>query len=243
MKRIVFGFKIEDLVPIGNIVRVSYARDRAKFIEFSTHYDGNHLDEYDRVSTLVNDCINPKVLTSRMKESTEKLHAELKIVNAYVASVQRYTEMTGEKITLSAANFGFSVLRKKCRNLNTPGVIKNLTGLKQMLEPWMPALTEVGYTSEKLAEIDSHIAILRTCNTAQKKYLNQRIKQVQDNVDLLNGFWATINDILKTGKILFANDAVTKKEYTQSAILKQIRHNRNKNDDDSDDDGGTGKSS
>jgi hypothetical protein len=223
MKKFAFGFKIEDLSPFGDIVRVSYVRDRPKFILFSPLYDGDHLTNYDSVAKMVYDCINPKVLTKKMKTATENLHKEMDTTNSYLDTVQRYLEKSSGKIDTNVADFEISLIKTSCRTYHAEGAIKGLNGLKQMLTPYLTILAASGYTAAKFAELEAHTTAIKTLNTDQSTFLNQRMKQVQDNAGLLNGFWETINDILKTGKIIFEEDPAILKEYTQSYILDKVR--------------------
>lgn len=92
--------------------------------------------------------------------------------------------------------------------------------MQQVLQPGLNALQSGGYKPEQLAAL---IGDIEKANQEQDRILNQRRRLVEDNTEKLNLFWAVLNDIMKTGKLIHRDNPARKDEYTQTNILKRVR--------------------
>lgn len=235
MRKIPFNFKIEELTPFSLFVLTSYRGDHAAFLKFSPKYSEAHLTNYSARMDVVDQILNPKGLTAQMKKATQTLYDRLDAAIVFVDALQRYVEMGESKIPVPVKDFGFSGVRKKGQSRDAEGVLGGLRNIKQLAEPHLTELAAQGYTTEKQTALTQLITDISTANGLQNDFLNQRIKLVQDNIDLFTEFWGMVNDVLKSGKTIYKENPAKVKEYTQAVILRRIRR-----DAEDKDKGGTG---
>jgi hypothetical protein len=224
MRRILFSFKSENLLPLANFVRTSYERDREMFISFSPSYNGNHLADFNAQQQLVADRVFPKSLTMQLSSATERLYTLLEKLVFHLDKLERYLDKASATTGLPAKKLNLSAIRLKCRNSNVEGALKDASEMQQLIAPHLQALESVGYTPALQSELTEILLSINTENTLQDSLQKQRTQLVSDNVELLNALWETVNDILKTGKVLFKSNPIKVKDYTQSDILKKLEH-------------------
>lgn len=232
-----FSFKIEEFVPVNEFTLASYTNDQPQFLLFSPKYSVAHLAGCKTQLDIVNQILNPKGLTSQMKNATERLQGLFKDTLTHVDAIQRYVEMCGTQIPVKVKDFGFSAIRKKCHSSDAEGVLSRLKLVDQLATPNLTLLVAQGYTADKQAAFKQLQLDIANTNIEYNGLLNQRIKLVQDNIGLFTEFWDKMRDVLKSGKTIFKADPAKKQEYTQAAILRRVR--RDKGDSDADT-GGTG---
>ncbi len=224
MNKVSFNFKAEELEHIGEFVRTSFINDQQDFVDFSPRYDNTFLDDFDQKMRMLKECTSPVILTKKLAKTTTSLYNTLDNVADFLGDLGRYIEMAGSIIPLSIKDLDIPVLRKKCRNRDAEGVVKGLNTVKQLITPHLSALENEGFTSEKQTQIDTFISDINSDNKQQNELLNQRSYLVDSNITLLNDFWKMVQDLLKSGKVIYKKNPVKKKEYTKSDILKRLRH-------------------
>ena len=226
MRILPFNFKIEEFIPFSDFALASYTVDRQKFIIYSPAYGEDHLPDTIALRDTVDGLINPKVITAQMKTTTVKLYNLLDSGLKIIDDMERYCEKAGVNVPITKMDFGFSKTRKSCRNRDAEGAISGFKLMKELSTPYLPVLTPLGYTVEKQTNLSNLIKDIGDTNTLQNSIYNQRGVLVQDNIGQITELWDVINDILKTGKIIFKEDPAKIKEYTQAKILERIRQNR-----------------
>ncbi len=218
-----FNFRLEDLPAVGRFVKESYVRDRDRFIAFSDAYDGDHLSQLDALLKEAGECISPATLTEQMKQATANLYNALDAVTEHTFKLERYVEMAAGEIALKKKSLNLPALREQCRRRNAEGVSDGIRRIQQLIAPYTETLAAKGYSTEKQQELSDLATKIETANLAQNSFLNQRRQLTKDNAELFNRTWKAINDVLKTGKIIYKKDPVKKAEYMQTALLKRVR--------------------
>ncbi len=223
MRKQPFNFKLEEFIPFCRFTLESFKTDKPEFIKFSPDYDGDFLETTEQSLGNVDKIINPQALTARMKKTTELLYGKLDGALLLIDSLERYCEKAGPGLLLTKKDLGFSVTRTKCHNRDAEGAAAGLKKAEQLVIPYLTLLELKGYTKAKQEDLSKQIKDIEDANILQNSLQNERAKLVQDNMEKIKDFWEVINDILKTGKIIFKENPLKIKEYTQTQIISRIR--------------------
>jgi hypothetical protein len=220
MKKPDFNFKAEELPPIGDFLATSFTADKAVFAAFSPQYTDGFADLLSLRLKEVKEIIDPATVTSQMKQATQKLYDAEGSMNNLLDSIKRYCEMAGKELTIKIDDLKIPALRKCLHNRDAEGALKLARNIQQVLQACLTVMQAKGYKPEQMSTL---IDAIEKANQDQDKLLNQRRRLVEENMDKLNDFWALLNDIMKTGKLIHRNNPARKDEYTQANILKRVR--------------------
>jgi hypothetical protein len=220
MKKPEFNFKAEELPAIGDFLVNSFTTDKEVFAVFSPQYADGFSDLLLQRLKEVKEIIDPATITSQMKQATQKLYDAESEMNNLLDSIKRYCEMAGKELTIEPDDLKIPALRKCLHNRDAEGALKLARNIQQVVQPCLAVIQAKGYKPEQLA---ANIETMEKANQDQDKLLNQRRRLVEDNMEKLNDFWAMLNDIMKTGKLIHRANPARKDEYTQANILKRVR--------------------
>lgn len=143
-----------------------------------------------------------------------------------------YLEMDNGSINLSATNFGLSDLRKGINARDPEKVIDRLKDVNPKVVKYKTPLAEQGFTNALQEKLTTTYTTLKADRELQYSIHSNRKELVQNNIGLLNDLYGQLNEILRTGKILYQRtNPVKGKEYVFSELKKGVRQSTKTKDE------------
>jgi hypothetical protein len=223
--KLIIRARIYEVPILGQFSIDSYSRDDDDFITFKPNkYTPAFLTALLAKQTAVNDIVNPVVLTAELKQITIRLHGNMIGLRNPMNWLQGYVnDATG--LTVPAKDFGISQVRKSVNKGDAESLDGNLKTLLINIDNNMTKLSDVGYTDAMRNALKDAKAEIFKDNAQQNKKIDERGLLVAENLGTINDFLKDIKAIWTDGKLLYKiTDKVRVKDYTNSELLKRIRH-------------------
>ncbi|HEX2936113.1 MAG TPA: hypothetical protein VHO72_12240 [Bacteroidales bacterium] len=231
-----FKCRIEELPFLATFIMVSFNRDKTDFIAFSQDYNDPFAAGVQTQITTVEDLIAPKKLTGELKSLTRRLKDGFMRTRNFLNKVERYLDkaaQSGLTLTMAPDDFGIKKVRDAVNLKNDEGAVLSLRTLQQNLADNLSALVTKGYTDDVQAELKALIKDLNDASVAQTLKKKERETLVKNNIGVLNTLWATIDDLMKTGKAIYKEkDSSKVKDYTYANIIKDVQLKRKQQEED-----------
>jgi hypothetical protein len=220
-----YNCKDEELSVICGYAAFSLKRDLADFSNYSPRFDLKYVEEFDAKITVVTELVNPKSETAEKKAITTRLYATINGLTDPVNRLEGYIKLAKDRIPVSIADFGITLLRRKIRAKDTEGTLQNLRLVIASIQAYKEPLTAEGLTGEFVLHLENVAASIAADNQTQYEILSARKELVQNNLYLLNDLFRQLTEICDIGKILYKKTMPQKvQEYTFSSLMKQVRN-------------------
>jgi hypothetical protein len=174
--------------------------------------------------TAVNAIVNPVVLTAELKVITISLNGNVIGLRDTMNRLEGYVT-DAEGLSILPKDFGIKAVRSFIGKGDVEGLNGALATLLTNIGNNMTPLSDQGYTDAmKAALVDTKAQIFKD-NGEQNKKLDEREALVVANIGVINDFLKDIKGIWADGKILYKlSDKVKVKDYTNTELIKRIRH-------------------
>ncbi len=218
-----FAFRISELLPVARLLRASYQRDRADFVDLLPEdYKPRFLAEYDAAVLAVEQAVRSSVAVARRGVITARIEALLaglpQLLNRLEARLRR-----AEGLTVAAKKFGIEAVRHGRNNNEHEGLAESLRTLLQNIAANQAALLAKGQTPAEIDQLQELYDQLLTESTAQGSSLSDQRLLTADNVQLYRALYAPMRHLLDDGKSLYKTaDPVKLQDYTLRKILQQV---------------------
>lgn len=230
-----YSCKDEELPVICRYSVINLKRDLTDFTTYSPKFKGQYVTDYEAKISAVEELVSPKSETSEMKKITERIFTNMNLLLNDVNHLSGYLEMANGTISLSAADFGLSDLRKGINVRDPEKVIDRLKDVNQKVVKYKAELAEQGFTDALQEKLTTMYATLKADRELQYSIHSNRKELVQNNIGMLNDLYSQLNEILMVGKILYQRtNPVKGKEYVFSELKKSVRRNTKTKDESTD---------
>ena len=224
LKQRSYNCKDEELPVICGFAAFSLKRDLADFTSYAPKFTAAYVTDFETKIASVNEVIMPKSETLELKTITARLYAAMDGLTDPINRVAGYLKLANGGLTMNAADFGLTLLRKNVTGRNAEGVISSLHTVNNNLTKYAAELGVQGLTPELAARFANAGISIAADNQKQYEILSYRKGIVQNNLGLFNSLYRQLTEILRVGKILYkAGDAAKLQDYTFNALLKQVR--------------------
>lgn len=219
-----FAFRISELLPVARLLRASYVRDQADFVELlPDDYTPAFLSNFDKAIEAVGKVVRSsvsiaerQVITQRIEGLVDKLP---RLLNRLEARVRR-----AQGLTVPLKKFGIEAVRRDRNNDEHEGLAESLRTLLQNIEANRKALTEKGQPDEEIKQLQTLYDNLTTDRTAQGSALSDQRLLTADNVKVFIALYNFLKELLDDGKSLYKDGPDPKlKDYTLRKVLQQVR--------------------
>jgi hypothetical protein len=219
-----FHFRISELLPVARLLRASYLRDQADFVDLlPDDYTPKFLANFDAALAAVGQVVRSstsvaqrQLITQRIEGLVDKLP---RLLNRLEARVRR-----ADGLTVTPKKFGIEPVRRDRNDDEHEGLAESLRTLLQNVEANRKALAEKGQPEEEIKQLQTLYDNLTTDHTARGSALSDQRLLTADNVKLFTTLYAFIQELLKDGKSLYQDGPDPKlKDYTLSKVLQQVR--------------------
>ena len=219
-----FAFRISELLPLARLLRTSYQRDRADFVDLlPADYKPKFLADYDAAVLAVEAATRSSVGVARRQTITARIDALLaalpQLLNRLEARVRR-----AEGLTVPAKKFGIEAVRRDRNNGEHEGLADSLKTLLQNIGTDKAALLAKGQTQAEIDQLQELYDNLVANSTAQGSSLSDQRLLTADNVQLFRALYRPMKHLLDDGKSLYKTSDKTKlKDYTLRNVRQQVR--------------------
>jgi hypothetical protein len=132
--------------------------------------------------------------------------------------IERYCQLAADELPFKIADLKLSELRTSLRKHDAEMAIVGARFVRESLQPGVAVMQEKGLEPRKIEELDRLMEDIRVQNIEQNELMNERRRQVEDNMNLMNDFWLLLQDLMRTGKLIHQDNPVRKAEYTEKNI-------------------------
>jgi hypothetical protein len=219
-----YNCKDEELPVICNYTVFSFKRDLADFTSYSPKINAAYVTDFETKIASVSEVVMPRSETLDLKNITIRLYAAMDGLIDPINRVSGYLNLAQASLTVTAADFGLTLLRKNIYSKNAEGVLSSLRTVNNNLIRHATVLGAQGLTPELTSRFTDAITSIAADNQKQYEITSNRANIVQNNLGLFNNLYEQLMEILNVGKILYkTTDAVKTQEYTFNSLLKQVR--------------------
>jgi vacuolar-type H+-ATPase subunit I/STV1 len=219
-----FNFRISELLPVARLLRASYVRDRADFVDLLPEdYTPKFLTNFDNAIEAVEKVVRSSVSVAQRQVVTQRIEGLVealpRLLNRLEARVRR-----ADNLTVPAQKFGIEAVRHDRNNDEHEGLAESLRTLLQNIEANQKALAAKGLTTDEISQLQTLYDNLVADRTTQGSALSDQRLLTADNVQLFRTLYGFLQDLLDDGKSLYKDGADPKlKDYTLRKVLQQVR--------------------
>lgn len=219
-----FNFRINELLPLARLLRASYQRDRADFVDLLPEdYKPKFLADYDTAMQNVEKAVRSSVAVAQRGAITARIEALLEalpqLLNRLEARLRR-----AENLTVAAKKFGIEPVRRDRNNREHEGLADSLKTLLQNIKANKAALLAKGQKQEEIDQLQELYDNLVADSTAQGSSLSDQRLLTADNAKLFRALYQPMKQLMDDGKSLYkTTDKARLKDYTLRKVLQQVR--------------------
>ncbi|MDO7877263.1 hypothetical protein Q5H93_21135 [Hymenobacter sp. ASUV-10] len=219
-----FNFRISELLPVARLLRASYLRDQADFVDLlPDDYQPKFLADFDKAIENVGKVVRSSTSIAQRQVVTQRIEGLVdalpRLLNRLEARVRR-----AQDLTVAPKKFGIEAVRRDRNDDEHEGLAESLRTLLQNIEANQDALTAKGLTEEEIKDLQTLYDNLTTDRTTQGSSLSDQRLLTADNVKLFTTLYGFIKELLEDGKSLYKDGGDAKlKDYTLRKVLQQVR--------------------
>lgn len=219
-----YNCKDEELPVLSGFALFCLKRDRANFLDYSHKYNEAFIAAFEDEIGVVTDLVAPHSEVTQQKLITERLNFNMHALLNLNNRLGGYIDMGYDIHKMTTADFGLSALRAAVNRRDVENVLKCLHEVNGNITKYNEALTAQGLKPELTEGFTDAYTSIAADKQTQYEISSNRKNIIQANIGTLNGLYATLSEVLSTGKILYhETDPVKEKEYTFSHLMKSVR--------------------
>jgi molybdopterin converting factor small subunit len=218
-----FAFRISELLPLSRLLRASYQRDNADFVDLLPEdYNPKFLANYDAAVLAVEKAVRSSVAVAQRGTITARIETLLEalpqLLNRLEARLRR-----AEGLTVAAKKFGIEPVRRDRNNHEHEGLTDSLKTLLQNIETNKKPLTSRGLPQAEIDQMQELYDNLVKDSTAQGSALSDQRLLTADNVKLFRTLYTPMKELMDDGKSIYKTaDKVKLQDYTLRKVLQQV---------------------
>jgi hypothetical protein len=219
-----FNFRISELLPLARLLRASYLRDRADFLDLlPDDYQPLFLQDYDKFIQHTEQVIRSSVSIAQRQLITQRIHSLIAglplVLNRLEARARR-----AQGLTVPVRKLGIEAVRQHRNNDEHEGLADALHTLLQNIAANQAALLAKGQPQTETDQLQHLYDQLVADSTTQGSSLSNQRLLTAANVAIFRALYAPMQELMADGKSLYQGINPTKlKDYTLARLLKQVR--------------------
>ncbi|MBT9393432.1 hypothetical protein KLP40_09680 [Hymenobacter sp. NST-14] len=222
-----FSCRLDELVPLARLLRVSYLRDQADFRALLPEdYTAAFLQDYDARLAAADGLEATSVQIARRMVFTERINGLYKqlpqLLDFLAARVRRATPLT-----VPADRFGLEQARRARNHDDHAGLEAALKTLLQNIEANAAALAAKGQQPQDTQQLQDIYDTLVVDTTAQGSQMSTQKGNTEENMIVLNALYEPMTHLFNDGKALYGrSDKAKAEDYTFRQLIKRVRRER-----------------
>lgn len=222
MKNFNFEFHAEELRLLGVFVKFCCSRDRQDFIKFSPEFWEPHLLKFNEKLLEISILIMQNQTYRQLNEINARNGMVSPIFTQYLNQLNVILTFANLKVLIEKTESVFEDFDHHNQKIDSDYLVSGLQQLKQAISPYIKQLENAGFDHELQAQLDAYISILNAEYVEKKSLLTELAGWEESNAGLFNDFWATVEEILRTGQKMYHQNSVKLNDYNKEAILNMV---------------------
>jgi hypothetical protein len=225
-----FYYKVEDLPVIGRFILNSLKNDINDFNHFSPMFNPNYIKIME---TKVNSCskvVKSSFISKRLKKVTQDLYYKSTILHLKLNTLEGYFKRGSDHLDIPIEDVGLKSVKNDIVRHHTERLLLNMQKIMATVKRNQSILEAKGLKPKLIKEIESQMNEIKDLNIIQNTMISNRNKLIEENIEMFNDLWESLQPILKTAKTIYYGEDETKlKEYTVTQLIKRIDAEKRKN--------------
>lgn len=218
-----FNYRVDELVLMGEYVKMCYSRDHMEFIKYSPEFWEPHLSKFNSKFKEVSNVVRRNQTSRQLNEIDSRVALISPIITEYLNQLQTIFNFVNLKILVRKTSPVFQNLHHYVKEADSEKLVFYFNHLKQAVLPYLKQLEEAGFDHGLQAELDAYISILNA-EYVEKKSLMVELEQWElKNAQLFNEFWTMLDHILIAGQKIFYSNPIKYNEYQPVYILEKAK--------------------
>lgn len=218
-----YSCKDEELSAIGGLVANSLERDKVDFLAYAPLYDEAFIENFVARTAAIQELVDPQSELLLRVSITTRMHATMTGLLTPVDRLSDYVRKAGKTLPLTQADFGIPRLKDAIYGQDVEVVADALNTVVTNAVNHATLLKEKGLTDSQLQMLKDARASMMADRQQQQGMTTAHKALVQSNLGTLNDYYATLTDILATGKSLYQRtDKVKLADYTFAHLHKRV---------------------
>lgn len=209
-------FTLEEYVPGGKFLLVSFRRDRKELEQRFRQFTAVYLSDFEKQLGKVDELESTLVKSKEKEQVTNKLYLETNETTKELEFLAFYVKRAKLDVKF------LSGVRKDLRNGNVEGAYKKLKDVIQFVKQHSTALESKGLPDNYDEVLSKKKDILTELNDLQNESINARIKLTSVNKGEYAALYEFISAIAEAGKIYF-DGKKEEDEYTITKLISRMR--------------------
>jgi hypothetical protein len=219
-----FNCKDEELPAICRNAGLCLKRDLTDFTAFSSAFNENYVNEFEKKVNLVDELVCPKTETNELKKIIRRLYETMDSLVDPIAKIRGYLFLMKKTGEVPAKDFGLAMLSRKISDRNAKDTHHNVLHAIAFLEKYKEQLVSMGFNDDIIDLFKDAASSIMEDNQLQFNIISKRKAIVQNNLSALNSLYAQLMHILNTGKSIYKGVNIMKyKEYSFTSLRKNVR--------------------
>jgi hypothetical protein len=211
--------RIEEYVPAGQFLMVSFVRDRAelanRFSEFTPEYLTGFSDQLTKVKKLEQSVVlseKQKQVTAALYDVADGLSGELNFLSFHLKRAGLDTSLVTK-------------VKYDINKRNIEGACQKLEGMLQYVVEQQALLVSKGMSADFPVDLEGIINDLEAKNALQNEVMDKKDQLHERNREDFKTLYGFISTISAAGKVMY-DGKVKEDEYTISKIVGRMRSSK-----------------
>jgi len=214
--------RMEEVPVIGDMALTSAERDQQHIVTLVPDYTPAYFAALRAKQETVENLVQPGKMTAERKAITTALYANMDEVKEKLNLLEIQISRA-KGLTVDADSFKLSDIRKNISSRNAEGVMQSMRYTFALVDDNFDALKLKGMTDEQKAYFATKLELIKGQNAQQASLASNRRSLTQENITTINTYWADVMEVMNTCKLVYKGNAAKTKDYTFTALRKQVR--------------------
>ena len=214
--------RMEEVPVLGDMALTSAERDQQHIVTLVPDYTPAFFAALRAKQEAIENLVQPGKMTAERKAVTTRLYANLDEVKDKLTLLEiQISRARG--LTVDAGSFNLAEIRNCIRTRNAEGTLQAMRYTLALIDDNVDALKLKGFTDAQKDYFGTKLSQIKDDNTLQSAKLSDRRSLTQDNIAMINAYWAEIMEVMNTCKLVYKGNPAKTKDYTFRSLRQQVR--------------------
>ena len=214
--------RMEEVPVVGDMALTSAERDQQFIVTLVPDYTPAYFAALRTKQEAVENMVQPSKITAERKAVTTRLYANMDAVKDKLTVLEIQINRA-KGLTVDAGSFNLADIRNGIRTRNAESAMQAMRYTLALIDDNLEALKLKGFTDEQKEYFATMLGQIKDDNSLQAAKLSDRRSLTQENIALINDYWADIMDVMNTCKLVYKGNSAKTKDYTFRSLRQQVR--------------------
>lgn len=210
-------FKQNEYAPLGELVFTHLNRDLAEFSKVSTKINAEYLNNFETSIINVKELAPGTVYNLKQTKQTNQLYADADALKNDFMFLKTFAG------PVNIPQSEFSALVSAVNSRDIEKAVDKARTIISITKGSVETLAANGMPDGFFTALTDKTDALEKSNNEQNALIQARPQSTADSQRVRNELYAYITEVCKLGKLIYTNNALKKKDYTISELIKRLR--------------------